>query len=195
MKEESREEIENLYQQGDWKSVLCHPSLKDSLLMWVEPQLEDLVFLRKITEATESTRIVSVGAGCGLLEWLLKAAVGVEVIGLEIDSKWWRSPYSPPSFIPLVFPEDERFFDLAEDENSALMFCYFNNGPAFNEYLNRYKGNCVIIIGSERHGVHTDPKPFDLQNSSSGWSLYSSKKISLSNDIMVVYTRNKCSLQ
>lgn len=44
----------------------------------------------------------------------------------------------------------------------ALLFCYFNDKIAFNEYVQAYEGRLIIIIGPERcSGTVTDPQPLN----------------------------------
>lgn len=51
---------------------------------------------------------------------------------------------------------------LSSTWNFSLLFCYFNNRAAFNEYVKCYKGNFIIIIGpaTETHR-YTEPLPLD----------------------------------
>lgn len=82
----------------------------------------------------------------------------MNIVGLEVDSNWWNSKYSPKPFIPLKYLNPTQKINSAFLEqtvnhskkgikNFALLFCYFNCKPAFQEYVNSYRGNHIIIIG------------------------------------------------
>lgn len=120
---------------------------------------------------------------------------GIPVIGLEIDSAYWNSTYftrSKLKYIPLLFPQDEEFDSVLHDVDTALLFCYFNNNCAFNDYIKKYKGQCVIIIGPGLNsGRHTDPQPFDVDFKNNNWKLVSSKEIRHSKDFIAVYVRER----
>ena len=65
-------------------------------------------------------------------------------------------------------------------DNTALMFCYFNNNQYFHQYLSQYRGKgqhkylriitvkhisgiCVILIGPIDGARHCDPEPGYLE--------------------------------
>ena len=48
-------------------------------------------------------------------------------------------------------------------EDTALLFCYFNNNEYFHQYLQQYRGQCVILIGPIDGARHCDPEPDYLQ--------------------------------
>ena len=81
--------------------------------------------------------------------------------------------------------------------NFALMFCYFNNGEAFRNYVKYFQGDFIIIIGPKNGaGIHTDPLPFapifDLSDNNSKsilWQLEYSVQIDKSYNYIVVYKR------
>lgn len=71
------------------------------------------------------------------------------------------------------------------------MFCYFNHRQAFLDYLNGFKGNCVIIIGPGKNskGIHTDPKPFEVKFDCPEWHLTEYKEIRDTQDFIAVYVK------
>ena len=75
--------------------------------------------------------------------------------------------------------------------DSALMFCYFNGLEYFNEYLENYAGNCVILIGPIDGRRHCDPEPFYLQETKSEtWKIMAVHDIrNAGQDNVVVYER------
>lgn len=118
---------------------------------------------------------------------------GIPVRGLEIDGAWWKCKYSPPTFIPLTFAQPILDEDTIACLRKAdcLLFCYFNNRPAFNDYVKNFIGNVIIIIGpANGKGVHTDPLPFD--NLGEEWCLMKWQEVRESKDFIAVYNRQKC---
>lgn len=100
--------------------------------------------------------------------------------GLELDKSWWTSPYSPPAFVPLRFVNTRKMIttdflghcaspcgdddDELKPNKYALLFCYFNDKSAFDEYVRKYDGQLIIIIGPEGcSGTVTDPQPLRPQ--------------------------------
>uniref|UniRef100_A0A1B6DGN1 Methyltransferase domain-containing protein n=1 Tax=Clastoptera arizonana TaxID=38151 RepID=A0A1B6DGN1_9HEMI len=180
---------------GDWCKILKtleEVGQRCCEVLWIRPEQIDLEFIKNAVEVKGLKRIVSVGCGCGLLEWLLQAATGVHVIGIEIDPNYWNSKYfnrTKLKYIPLLFPQDEGFNSALLDKNAVLLFCYFNNRKAFNKYIDKYLGSCVIIIGPGLDsGRHTDPQPFDV-DFKKDWTLVDSKEIRDSKDFIAVYVR------
>lgn len=84
------------------------------------------------------------------------------------------------------------------DENSTthndfgLLFCYFNNGQAFNNYINNYKGNVIVIIGpTEGQNVYTEPLPYKpMFSNPNEWNLSSQKYMNNGRDLIAFYKRN-----
>lgn len=111
--------------------------------------------------------------------------LGLEVRGIERDPNWWTSPYITV-YIPHIYQEDALFSQVLEDTASVIMFCYFNNGPAFKDYMEKFRGNCLIIIGPKAKR-HTNPHPFHPQ--SDEWVLKEFKQIKSTDDYIVVYDR------
>lgn len=103
--------------------------------------------------------------------------------GLERDRAWWTSAYSPKTFIELSFIQQEEAitsetlhraaatasdsFDLDKSEKAnqfALLFCYFNDKPAFDEYVRAFDGPLIVLVGPEAcSGTVTDPQPLNPQ--------------------------------
>lgn len=44
----------------------------------------------------------------GLCAALRPLCAGLEVTGVEVNRGWWESRYAPPTFLPLIFPDEER---------------------------------------------------------------------------------------
>lgn len=71
---------------------------------------------------------------------------------------------------------------------NCLLFCYFNNRKAFDNYLKHFRGNVLVIIGpGEGKYVHTDPKPFD--NIGLEWELNKWEEVRNSQDFIAIYLR------
>lgn len=167
-------EIHSSAFRKDWKNILklskSYGYQISSTAVWVYPSEHCLQQLKITLKELNITNILSIGCGTGLLEFLIRESVGVKINGLEIDSKYW-SRKKP--FIPLKFVEHGQectskvLLDssLSRNWNFALLFCYFNLRRAFNEYIQNYKGNYVIIIGpADNTGRYTDPLPKDFQD-------------------------------
>lgn len=111
------------------------------------------------------------------------------MIGYEINKEWWQSKYSNPQFIELIYPDIPLSENLSG--NYALLFCYFNNGPAFHDYVEHYDGNVIFIIGPGKgRGTHTDPQPFSPNFKCNNWILFNSIEVKNSKDFVAVYIRN-----
>lgn len=116
----------------------------NSFLPWIWPEEKNLEFIGKHA-SRKADVLVGVGCGSGLLEWLVSRAAGLPVLGVELDKGWWNSKYAKPKFVPMMFTEKpETGPENLDFENATLMFCYFNNGPAFLDYVSRFKGDCFI---------------------------------------------------
>lgn len=115
---------------------------------------------------------------------------GIHVIGYEVNQEWWESKYSPPKFIKLNYFENSLGNYL--NPNYALLFCYFNNGPAFVDYVNNFNGNVVLVFGPGKgKGRHTDPQPFSANFGDKDWRLDSFQEVKNSKDFIAVYRRNR----
>lgn len=134
-------------------------------------------------------------------------------MGYEVNRQWWESKYSIPSFIPLEYVDgDQLNVDGLIPEDFALMFCYFNDGSAFREYVNRfryvnypawktpagnyvfyllYRGLMIIIIGpDDGSGRHTDPQPFTADFGQPCWVLIRQQEIKNTKDFIAIYIRS-----
>ncbi|XP_018576582.1 uncharacterized protein LOC108915102 [Anoplophora glabripennis] len=183
-----------LYRENKWEEILKlneHSDDPTALnLLWVWPSEKNLNFIKTVLNEYNLDGIVSIGCGCGLLEWIINKSTGFDVTGYEINKAWWESKYSNPKFIKLNYQE-ESLEENCLNSNYALLFCYFNNGPAFLEYINTYEGNVVFIIGPGKgKGRHTDPEPFGANFGSFRWRLYGYQEVKNSKDFIAVYVKN-----
>lgn len=170
----------SLSSAGDWNGVIEAANSfsveEKSKFLWAWPTAGCIQWLRRILSENHIERILSIGCGSGLLEWLISKTSGVTVIGLELDRSWWQSAYSPTKFIELKFTENpvtSQFLDdCIQTDQFALLFCYFNNRDAFDEYVRAYRGQLIIIVGptSEQHIV-TDPNPLNPRFENDEWLL------------------------
>ncbi|XP_068622921.1 uncharacterized protein [Battus philenor] len=191
--------ILDLYKEKNWRTIVSkyHNYPDRSKLLWVFPAEENFEFLSESIVKLGCDRILSIGCGSGLLEWIITEATGLPVSGVEVDGAWWHCKYAPPTFIPLILTTpniDDNTTNLLRDSMStALMFCYFNNGPAFFQYISKYSGSVLVIIGpGYGKGVHTDPSPFD--DLGPEWKPYKLQEIRDSNDYIAIYKRNNLQL-
>lgn len=167
--EQVEHEISECIAASDWKKVIdlgqALPFNSRVKYLWVWPLQDDLERIQEALVCFGISRVLSIGCGTGLLEWLITAATGISVAGVEKDEQWWRSKYATRTYIPMVFAEAMTNVDESQGQQQttwqAMMFCYFNNGAAFREYVKNFNGHYVIIAGPmEGRGVHTDPLPF-----------------------------------
>lgn len=163
----------SLSSANDWHGVIeagQHFDVNEkSKFLWAWPNIECFDWLQTVLNRNHTKAILSVGCGSGLLEWLISKTCGARVVGLELDGSWWKSKYSPKTFIELKFTEHpitQQFLraciQCTDTDEFALLFCYFNNRSAFHEYVRAFNGNLIIIVGpaSEQHIV-TDPNPLN----------------------------------
>lgn len=73
------------YKQNDWQNILKlneHSDNQTALkLLWVWPSIENLDFVKKTIEYNNCHGIISLGCGCGLLEWIIQKSTGtIELI-------------------------------------------------------------------------------------------------------------------
>lgn len=146
--------------------------------LWAWPTVECFQWIKAILNENHTEKILSIGCGSGLLEWLISKTTGINVIGLELDRSWWQSAYSPMKFIELKFTEapiTNKFLQECiqmDTDQFALLFCYFNNREAFHEYVRAYNGNLIIIVGpNSEHQIVTDPNPLNPNFECDDWSL------------------------
>ncbi|XP_022826116.1 uncharacterized protein LOC111356103 [Spodoptera litura] len=186
-------DIQDLYKDNKWREIVAryHDHPERNKVLWVYPSEGNFSFVENCLAELGCDRIVSIGCGSGLLEWMITQATGVPVSGIEVDGAWWSCKYAPPNFIPLhITPTEmdkETISIVQRNKNAALLFCYFNNRKAFDDYLKYYDGNVLIIIGPHEKAVHTDPKPFD--DVTDIWTLYKFQEIRNSGDFIVVYKK------
>ncbi|KAK3929453.1 Tyrosine-protein phosphatase non-receptor type 7 [Frankliniella fusca] len=181
---------------GDWQGALAACSARhDPLLLWLQPTRDVLSFIGEVARRLGIRHLVSVGCGSGLFEWLLASATGLEVKGLEVNRGWWESRYSPPTFLNLVFPDDDRDHQTVEEElqgreDAGIMFCYFNDTSAFLAYLGVFRGRALLVAGPGpgRTDAHCHPQPF-CASIPAPWTLHSSAAIGSTGDFVAVYTR------
>ncbi|XP_058811622.1 uncharacterized protein LOC131676549 [Topomyia yanbarensis] len=149
----------------DWRKVIdigqSSPIEERVKYLWVWPLQLDLEKIKDCFSRFGIGSVLSIGCGTGLLEWLINNATGIHISGVELDKKWWTSKYASKTYIPLVFAEAQGNVIQGQQRWHAMMFCYFNDGCAFREYVKNFNGCYVIIIGpKEGKGIHTDPLPF-----------------------------------
>lgn len=72
------------------------------------------------------------------------------------------------------------------------MFCYFNNREAFNEYVNCYRGNFVIIIGPDENTLrYTEPLPLDKEfQKNENYKLIHLRQFGNASDLIAIYEKN-----
>ncbi|XP_026759913.3 uncharacterized protein LOC128202632 [Galleria mellonella] len=187
--------VVDLYKEKKWREIVdrCHDHPERNKLLWVFPSEANLRFLTECLVELGCNGVLSIGCGSGLLEWILSEATGFRVSGVEVDGAWWQCKYAPPTFIPLLLTSsklDKNVMNLLlRGDTTALLFCYFNNRDAFNEYLKYFSGRVLIIIGpGDGKGVHTDPKPFG--DVTDDWILYKWEEVRNSKDYIAVYCKN-----
>jgi len=181
--------VQELHRNGDWQGIikLYEQGMVDTNILWYRPCFEAIQFLKDSLSHFCMKGVASVGCGTGLLEWLINMSTGLPVKGYEVDAGWWESKYCPPKFWPHIECVDvDSLPDI--DDDDALLFCYFNNLAAFDRYLNKFNGSCIVLIGpGEGSGRHCDPSPFYLRNDAN-WDVHSVHDNAF-NDAIVVYKR------
>nr|CAI5823481.1 unnamed protein product [Callosobruchus analis] len=193
MESEFADKVIQLSREGSWREVLKLNEKSDKIearkLLWVWPSEDNLWFIRDAVVAFKCAGVISIGCGCGLLEWIIQKSTGLTVVGYEVNREWWESKYSVPSFIKMKYcsqPPDES----ALNPEYALLFCYFNNALAFLDYIRVYRGRVVIIVGpAEGKGHHTDPAPFDVQFEDGTWKLFKFQEVKDSKDFIAIYVK------
>lgn len=186
---------------NDWRAVVNVFSVCDldqkSRFSWAWPTFDNLERLRALLDDNDIDTILSVGCGSGLLEWVIQRAIGVNVIGVELDNSWWKSQYAPKTFIDLEFACEVSLsadvlsgFTKRSPERFALMFSYFNNRDAFLSYVRAYRGSFVIIIGPVGHvNIVTDPMPLDPMFEDDEWAQLAVMKMQGQENCMAIYKR------
>ncbi|XP_060516542.1 uncharacterized protein LOC132696025 [Cylas formicarius] len=192
MMESILDDIISLHKAKKWEAILklrnehCD-HLSALKILWVWPSTTNLTFLKNVMWNYNMKGVISLGCGCGLLEWIIEQATGYPAIGYEINEEWWESKYSNPQFIPLKYAEKEK---PVLHSAYALLFCYFNDGSAFRDYIKSYKGRMVIIIGpGEGSGRHADPLPFSAEFGESNWKIFQHQEVRDTKDFIAIYLR------
>ncbi|KOC59200.1 hypothetical protein WH47_11276 [Habropoda laboriosa] len=189
------EQILTLYSEEKWEDIVrlkCILNKTDkSKLFWVLPTFNDLRWIQELIEKYNLIGLVSIGCGCGLLEWLFKKYSGLDVIGVELDRSWWCSKYSPPLFLKnIVFISESDTNSMFLLDKHAFLFCYFNNASAFCYYIENYKGNFIFVIGpQENEDRLSDPMPLDAKFDEYNWTLIHKKELERTGDYITVYRR------
>ena len=121
----------------------------------------------------------------------------MKITGLEVDRNWWLRQ---KPFIPLKFLEPDQKITsqflldtcLSKNWNFTLLFCYFNNRDAFDEYVRSYKGNFIIIIGpAENTGRYTEPLPLDKEfQKNVNYKLIHLNEFGNNRDLIAIYEKN-----
>ncbi|KAL6446753.1 hypothetical protein ACFW04_001289 [Cataglyphis niger] len=188
------EEIFSLYNAQKWKEITTLACTTNELrrLSWVLPDIDDLYWMNNIIQKYNLFGIASIGCGCGLLEWLLQKYSGLDIIGIELDSSWWNSKYSPPKFLKNIIFVEKELTKIQIPKRYAMLFCYFNNSTAFCNYIENYKGSLILVIGPmEGCNCTTDPLPFDKKFEQYNWKLIDKKKLVRSKDYITAYIKQK----
>lgn len=119
--------------------------------------------------------------------------LGCDVIGVEADEFWWQSKYSPPIYLNKIIFTERDNCNLVIPSDFAILFCYFNNGQAFYDYMKNYKGKFLFIIGpDDGQNRCTDPLPFDSKLFNLGWKLCNARLLDNKKDFITIYSRRIC---
>ncbi|XP_059611739.1 uncharacterized protein LOC132258429 [Phlebotomus argentipes] len=188
----------------DWREVLevvAQASVDERRkFSWIWPSEECVENLQRSLKTCGISCLLSIGCGSGLFEWIIQESCGIKVSGLELDNSWWTSPYAPATFIPLHFTVTPITADFlkkcAPNDRFALIFCYFNNGLAFWDYLEHFHGDFVIIAGPKAGvGIHTDPTPYALSTENApkekAWTLKTIIDVADGLNIIAIYERKR----
>jgi hypothetical protein len=125
----------------------------------------------------------------------------VKITGLEVDQNWWSRQQS---YIPLKFLAPDQAITpqflldtcLMKNWNFTLLFCYFNNRAAFNEYVKCYKGEFIVIIGpAENTFRYTEPLPLDEEfRKNENYKLVHLCEFGNNHDLIAIYEKNEKNL-
>lgn len=184
-----------LYNNHNWKDIVNLASIIDNSkqyrFFWILPTLNDLNWITTILKKNKTLGVVSIGCGCGLIEWLLQKYSGLDIMGIELDGSWWRSKYSPALFLEsTIFIDEKEGKNFVIPKSYALLFCYFNNGKAFCNYIENYDGDLLLIIGpADGQQRSADPLPFDEKLFKYNWKLLEKRSIMNSTNYITVYGR------
>lgn len=113
-------------------------------------------------------------------------------MGIELDSSWWNSKYSPPQFLKNIIFVENKSINFQVPKRYAMLFCYFNNCAAFCNYIENYKGNLIFVIGpAQGNNCTTNPLPFDEKFEIYNWKLIKQKKLTCSNNYITAYSNQQ----
>lgn len=107
------------------------------------------------------------------------------------------SKFHPQTFVPIQFacsPIEDDFADRScfYGRERALLFCYFNNSTAFNEYLNCFQPLTLILVGPKDNvGIHTDPMPLSPEFKQTGWRFLECKYLEDNLNVICIYRRRE----
>lgn len=192
-----RDDVVEMMRMGNWRGVMdtfhSGEESRDPLLVWIRPTVHCLNFIKQQINSLGVNSISSIGCGCGLLEWLLQQAIGINITGYEVNRNWWEGNHSIPHFIDMKYVDELEDKSCVISSDNAIMFCYFNNLQYFEKYLQAYRGSCVILIGPENNngGRHCEPEPLYLEEQNSpNWRLISKFRLD-GDDLIAVYQRKE----
>ncbi|XP_063987193.1 uncharacterized protein LOC135167676 [Diachasmimorpha longicaudata] len=188
-------QISSLWREGKWEDIINFGkswNYEAWRILWVWPSMNDLDWIKEIILEHQVQGIISVGCGTGLLEWIIQQCTKCEVIGVEADKCWWQSKYSPTMYLNKIMFVTEANSTVDIPSNYAMLFCYFNDGDAFYDYMKNYSGRVIFIIGPDKNQNRcTDPLPFDGKLNELGWRLSRARKLDNEKDFFTVYVRLK----
>lgn len=78
MRDSFADDIINLYKEKNWKEIIAqyHDHPERSKVLWVFPTENNFQFLKECLDGAACDKILSVGCGTGLLEWMICEATG-----------------------------------------------------------------------------------------------------------------------
>lgn len=80
MESEFLTKILELYNLNNWEKILNLNENSDNeealRILWVWPSIKNLEFIKETIQKNECTGIISLGCGCGLLEWIIQQSTG-----------------------------------------------------------------------------------------------------------------------
>lgn len=80
MENEFLTKVLNLYNCNDWKNILKLNEQSDNetalRILWVWPSIRNLEFIERTIIKHDCKGIISLGCGCGLLEWIIQKSTG-----------------------------------------------------------------------------------------------------------------------
>lgn len=77
------------YRENDWKSILKLNEKSDNpkalKILWAWPEESNLFFLKYCLERYNIEGIMSIGCGCGLLEWIIEKCSGMLLTVMKLS--------------------------------------------------------------------------------------------------------------